>query len=134
VGSVSEQVVVTSAPSLLDTEDANHNVTLSTQELLALPISSHSSLGSVWATGGVVSPHTGMNGNGAGGADNSQDRFSLDGGRDMASAILIDGISVTFGTWAGAMGLPAADMVSETQVFRNTFDTQYGKTDGGVSA
>lgn len=132
VGSVSEQVVVTAAPSLLNTEDANSNVTLSTKELAALSISSHSSLGSVWATGGVISPHTGMNGNGAVSGDSSQNRFSLAGGRDMAAAILVDGISVTFGTWGGAMGLPAADMVNETQVFRNTFDTQYGKTDGGV--
>ncbi len=132
VGSVSQQVVVTSAPSLLHTEDANSVVTLSTQELLALPVSSHSSLGSVWATGGVVSPHTGMNGASPVDGDNQQNRFSLDGGRDESSAILVDGISVTIPTWGGAFGLPAADMVKEIQVFRNTFDTQYGKTDGGV--
>lgn len=132
VGAVSEQVVVNSEPSLLNTEDANSNVTFSTKALLDLPISSHSSLGAVWATGGVVSVHTGMNGNGPITGDNQQNRFALAGGRDMASAILVDGISVTAGDWGGAIGLPAADMVSENHVYQNTFDTQYGKTDGGV--
>jgi hypothetical protein len=132
VGSVSEQVDVTSAPSLLDTEDANHDVTLTTQEVQNLPISSHSSLGTVWATGGVVSVHTGMNGNSPTTGDQQQDRFSMDGGRDMASAILVDGISLTAGDWGGAIGPPAADSTNETHAFRNTYDTQYGKTDGGV--
>jgi hypothetical protein len=132
VGSVSQQVVVTTAPSLLDTEDANHDVTLTTQDVLNLPISSHSSLGTVWATGGVVSVHTGMNGNSPTTGDQQQDRFSMDGGRDMQSAILVDGISLTAGDWGGAIGPPAADSTSETHAFRNTYDTQYGKTDGGV--
>ncbi len=132
VGAVTEQVVVTSAPSLLDTEDANHDVTLTTQQVLDLPISSHSSLGSVWATGGVVSVHTGMNGNTPTTGDQQQDRFSMDGGRDMQSAILVDGVSLTAGDWGGAIGPPAADATNETHAFRNTYDTQYGKTDGGV--
>lgn len=132
VGSVSQQVLVTTAPSLLDTEDANHDVTLTTQDVQNLPISSHSSLGTVWATGGVVSVHTGMNGNSPTTGDQQQDRFSMDGGRDMASAILVDGISLTAGDWGGAIGPPAADSTNETHAFRNTYDTQYGKTDGGV--
>jgi Carboxypeptidase regulatory-like domain/TonB dependent receptor len=132
VGSVSQQVVVTTAPSLLDTEDANHDVTLTTQDVQNLPISSHSSLGTVWATGGVVSVHTGMNGNSPTTGDQQQDRFSMDGGRDMQSAILVDGISLTAGDWGGAIGPPAADSTNETHAFRNTYDTQYGKTDGGV--
>jgi hypothetical protein len=132
IGSVSEQVLVTAAPSLLDTEDANHDVSLTTQQVLDLPISSHSSLGSVWATGGVVSVHTGMNGNTPGTGDQQENRFSMDGGRDMASAILVDGISLTSGDFGGAIGPPAADATSETHAFRNTYDTQYGKTDGGV--
>jgi hypothetical protein len=56
----------------------------------------------------------------------------MDGGRDMASAILVDGISLTAGDWGGAIGPPAADSTAETHAFRNTYDTQYGKTDGGV--
>ena len=132
VGAVTEQVVVNTAPSLLNTEDANHDVVLTTQQVLDLPISSHSSLGTVWATGGVVSVHTGMDGNGPGTGDQQENRFSLDGGRDMASAILVDGISLTAGDWGGAIGPPAADSTAETHVFRNTYDTQYGKTDGGV--
>ena len=132
VGSITEHVVVTTAPSLLDTEDANHDVTLTTKEVQDLPISNHSSLGTVWATGGIISVHTGMNGNTPTTGDQQQDRFSMDGGRDMASAVLVDGISLTAGDWGGAIGPPAADSTNETHVFRNTYDTQYGRTDGGV--
>ena len=132
IGSVSEQVLVTSAPSLLDTEDANHDVTLTSQQVQDLPISSHSSLGSVWATGGVVSVHTGMNPNNPASNDAQEDRFSMDGGRDMASAILVDGISLTAGDYGGSIAPPSAEATAETHAFRNTYDTQYGKTDGGV--
>ncbi len=132
IGEISQQVVVNTAPSLLDTEDANHDVILTTQQVLDLPISSHSSLGSVWATGGVVSVHTGMNGNSPTTGDQQQDRFSMDGGRDMASAVLVDGISLTAGDYGESIGPPAADSTAETHAFRNTYDTQYGKTDGGV--
>jgi hypothetical protein len=132
VGSISQEVMVTSAPSLLDTEDANHDVTLTMQQVQDLPISSHSSLGSVWATGGVVSVHTGMNPNNPASNDAQEDRFSMDGGRDMASAILVDGISLTAGDYGGSIAPPSADATAETHAFRNTYDTQYGKTDGGV--
>jgi hypothetical protein len=132
VGSVSQQVTVTAAVSLLNTEDANRSVTFSADQLQALPNNNHSSLGSAWATGGVISVHTGMNGLSPTSGDQNMDRFALNGGRDMASAMLIDGISVTAGDWGGSIGLPSSEMVRETQVFRNTYDTQYGKTDGGV--
>jgi Carboxypeptidase regulatory-like domain len=132
VGSVTQQVSVTGAVSLLNTEDANRSVTFSATELQALPNNTHSSLGSAWATGGVISVHTGMNGLSPTSGDQNMDRFALNGGRDMASAMLIDGISVTAGDWGGSIGLPSSEMVRETQVFRNTYDTQYGKTDGGV--
>lgn len=132
VGAVSQEVTVSSAPSALDTQDANSNVTFSSKQLLAIPNSSHSALGAVWGTGGVVSVHVGMNGESATSGDQNMNRFALDGGRDMSSAILVDGISLTAGDWGGDVGPPSPEMLREIQVFRNTYDVQYGKTDGGV--
>jgi hypothetical protein len=131
VGNVSEQVVVSMAPPLIDTEDANRNVTLTGSEIKSLPLPTHGALGAVWAQSGVVSIRVGQGLSPVSGDENTG-RFALNGGRDESAAILVDGISVTAGDWGGAMGLPSSESIAEFQVFRNTYDVQYGKTDGGV--
>lgn len=131
VGSASEQVVVTTTVSLLATEDANRLVTLTGDDVKSLPLPTHGALGAVWAQSGVVSIRVGQ-GLSAISGDQNTGRFALNGGRDESAAILVDGISVTAGDWGGAVGLPSAETIAEFQVFRNTYDVQYGKTDGGV--
>ena len=131
LGDVSQEVSVNAAPPLLSTEDANKSVTLSSNEVLALPIPSHNALAAVWSQSGVVGVRTGNITSPTSG-DQNMSRFALNGGRDESAAVLVDGISVTSGDWGGAFGIPSIETVQEFQVLRNTFDTQYGKTDGGV--
>ena len=131
IGSVTQQIDVTGAAPVLDTEDANKSVTLTSQQALDLPIPTHNSLGPVWSQNGVVAVRTGATSNPTQG-DQNMSRFAMNGGRDESTAVLVDGVSVTSGDWGGAMGIPSIESVQEFQVLKNTFDVQYGKTDGGV--
>ncbi len=131
LGNVSQQIDVTGAAPVLDTEDANKSVTLTSQEALDLPIPTHNALGPVWSQNGVVAVRTGTTTNPTQG-DQNMSRFAMNGGRDESTAILVDGVSVTSGDWGGAMGIPSIESIQEFQILKNTFDVQYGKTDGGV--
>ncbi|MDE1175039.1 MAG: TonB-dependent receptor [Edaphobacter sp.] len=131
VGEVSEQVVVTAEVPLLNTEDANKNITLTGEEIKDLPLPTHGAMAAVWAQAGVVAIRTGQGLNATSG-DQNTNRFALNGGRDESAAILVDGVSITAGDWGGAVGLPSSESLHEFQVFKAAYDVQYGRTDGGV--
>ena len=50
----------------------------------------------------------------------------------MQMLVLIDGVPAVAGDWGGLVASPGNDSVSETQVIRNAYDAQYGRTGGGV--
>ncbi len=129
VGEVSSNVEVSATAAILDTQDANKSVTLTTKEVLDLPVNARDPLVLVHATAGVVAIRSGIS---TATTDQNHNRFSLNGGRDESSAILIDGVPATAVDWGGALAVPSIDATQEVQVVRNTFDAQYGKTDGGV--
>jgi Carboxypeptidase regulatory-like domain/TonB dependent receptor len=131
LGSPTETVNVSANVPVVDTEDANNSVTLTGKDTVDLPIPTHLALGPVWAQAGTVSIRQGATTNPTVG-DQNVSRVALNGGRDESTAVLVDGVSITAGDWGGAMALPSIETVQEFQVLRNTFDTQYGKTDGGV--
>jgi hypothetical protein len=131
LGSPSQTVNVSGNAPVVDTEDANNSVTLNGNETVDLPIPTHLVVGAVWAQAGTVSIRQGSTTNPTVG-DQNVSRVALNGGRDESTAVLVDGVSITAGDWGGAMGIPSIEAVQEFQVLRNTFDTQYGKTDGGV--
>lgn len=131
VGDTTAEVVVTANSQLLDTEDSNKNITLTAEEVKDLPLPTHGALGAAWAQAGVVAVRMGQVTSATQG-DQNTNRFALNGGRDESAAILVDGVSVTAGDWGGAMGLPSGESVREFQVFKATYDVQYGRTDGGV--
>jgi hypothetical protein len=129
IGDVSQSVDVSAAAPVLDTQTANKSVTLSTQQVLDLPVNARDPLVLVHATAGVTGVRTGIS---TATTDQNHNRFALNGGRDESSAILIDGVPATSADWGGALAMPSVDATQEVQVVKNTFDVQYGKTDGGV--
>jgi len=131
IGEATEQVEVTSEVPLLATEDANKVSSLSGKDVESLPLPSHLPMAAVWSQSGVVAIRTGQATSTSGG-DQNTNRIALNGGRDESAAVLVDGISVTAGDWGGAFGMPSSEAVSEFQIYRNAYDSQYGRTDGGV--
>ncbi len=129
VGDLAQNVEVTASAALLDTQTANKGVTLNTQQVLELPVNARDPLVLVHATAGVTAIRTGVS---TATTDQNHNRFALNGGRDESSAILVDGVPATAVDWGGLLAAPSVDAVQEVEVVKNTFDVQYGKTDGGV--
>ena len=129
LGDSSQRVEVAAVAPILDTRSADKSVTLSGQSVIDLPTSVRNPLVLVWQTAGVVAIRTGIS---TAVNEQNQNRFSLNGGRDESAAILIDGVPSTAGDWGGALATPSIEAVQEVQVLRNSYDVQYGRTDGGV--
>jgi hypothetical protein len=129
LGDTAQSVEVSANPEEVDTQTANKNVTFTTQQMVSLPQTERNPLLFVHSTAGVAAVRQGqvpyM-------TDQNTNRFSLNGGRDESAAILVDGVSIVSPGWGGAIAVPSQDAVAETQVTRQSYDTQYGKTDGGV--
>lgn len=129
LGETTETVEVQASAAALDTQSADRNVTISGNAVVDLPTNLRNPLVLVWQTAGVVSVRTGIS---QAVNEQNQNRFALNGGRDESSAILIDGMPSTAGDWGGALATPSIEAVQEVQVTRNSYDVQYGRTDGGV--
>jgi len=129
VGESNQKVEVSATAPVLDTLSADKAVTLETKQIIDLPTNFRNPLVLVWQTAGVVAIRTGLS---QADQEQNQNRFALAGGRDEGAALLIDGVPSTSGDWGGAIATPSIEATSEVQVVRNTFDAQYGRTDGGV--
>lgn len=129
LGDSSQRVEVAAAALTLDTQSADKSVTLNSQAVVDLPTSVRNPLVLVWQTAGVVGIRQGISTNIN---EQNQNRFALNGGRDESAAILIDGVPSTAGDWGGVLATPSIEAVQEVQVLRNSYDVQYGRTDGGV--
>jgi len=129
VGEATQSVEVSAAAPVLDTQSADKSVTLESRQIVALPTNFRNPLVLVWQTAGVVAVRTGLS---QADQEQNQNRFALNGGRDEGAALLIDGVPSTSGDWGGALATPSIEATNEVQVVRNTFDVQYGRTDGGV--
>lgn len=129
VGEATQRIEVSAAAPVLDTQSADKSVTLETKQILDLPTNFRNPLVLVWQTAGVVAVRTGIS---QADQEQNQNRFALNGGRDEGAALLIDGVPSTSGDWGGALATPSIEATGEVQVVRNTYDAQYGRTDGGV--
>ncbi len=129
LGAVTETVEVAAAAEMVDTQTANRSTTLASTLIQDLPLNARNALALVHTSAGVVSARTGMPGTTA---DQNTARFSLNGGRHESTAVLIDGIPMGAAHWGGLIAAPGVDAVQEAQVVRNTYDTEFGRTGGGV--
>ncbi len=129
VGEASQSVEVKASVVSIDTQTANKNITFNLTDMVELPQLLRSPLLFVHDTAGVNAVRQGMQ---PYMTDQNTNRFSLNGGRDESAAILVDGVPITAPGWGGAIAVPSQDAVAETQVVRQAYDTQYGKTDGGA--
>jgi carboxypeptidase family protein len=129
VGESSTTVTVSAPVVAIDTLSPTQSATLTSAMLTELPEDVRTPLALVYtqasATQGILgSPNAGFDQNSSG--------FTLKGSRSMGSAILLDGASDTAADWGGLLVSPASESLTEMQVIDNTYDAQFGKTEGGV--
>ncbi len=129
IGDTTQAIEVTGNAESVDTQTANKEVTFTTQQMVDLPQIERNPLLFVHSTAGVAAVRQGQ---APFMTDQNTNRFALNGGRDESAAILVDGVSIVSPGWGGAIAVPSQDAVAETQIIRQAYDAQYGKTDGGV--
>src|SRR5437773_3558495 len=129
VGQATQRIEVIGQAPLLDTRSANQASTLTSTMIAELPTAIHNPFALVLtqaaATNGIMGQLNST-------VDQNFSAFSLNGGRSMSSAILVDGSPDTAADWGGLLVAPSTDSVQEMQIIGNTYDAQFGRSGGGV--
>ncbi|HYI93956.1 MAG TPA: carboxypeptidase-like regulatory domain-containing protein, partial [Bryobacteraceae bacterium] len=129
LGDISQSVTVDADVSLLQTESASRGQVISNQMISNLPTQGRNPFQIAWAMPGVVK--TGdwryLRSFDIGGTTG----FSINGGKRGDNEVLLDGISNVRGNRT-VVGVPTMESVQEFKVLTNTYDSQYGRTGGGI--
>lgn len=122
VGTASEVVNVTEAPTLLQTESAEEGDVIQSQDILNLPLLGRNFFDLTALSAGVTV---------AGGSINSFN-YSIGGQREYANSVQIDGLEGTTNRSGDVVVTPSVDSVEEFKVSTSGYDAEYGRSAGGV--
>ena len=135
VGSVTDQVVVSSAPPQLETEDASGNNTIGAREIENVPLNGgqiYSLIGTTPGSQPTYAANTQLNGY------NAQNSYTIGGGIVGNNQFTLNGSNITSqftydnqnaGEWTIA---PNLDSIQEMNVMTTTYDARFGRTSGGT--
>ena len=131
LGSASETVQVTSAPPLLQTQEASTGQVISGRETTALPLNGRNFTFLAQLGAGMQMPQSDTRGNAASGA------FSANGERPAQNNYLLDGIdnnsdNVDFLNGTNYVILPPPDAIQEFKVQTSDYSAQLGRAAGAV--
>jgi carboxypeptidase family protein len=132
---LSEQVLVTEAAPLLQTDNANVGQEISTKQVTELPLNLRNVFNFVQLNSSVNNlsqRQTISSGGQQGSADQDVSFFNFGGGYFGTTAFLLDGAWDASEGWGGVIYVPSPDNVQEFKVQQNTFTAQYGWSTGNV--
>lgn len=133
VGDSAEKVVVNASAETLQTQTATVGQVVRTEQIEGLPLNVRDPLALVGLTPGVT---FGSNfGNGGGqelGRNFFKSDFNVGGGRSGSQELLLDGAPNTTADVNRAIINPPVDSVQEFKVQTNSYDSEFGRTSGGV--
>ncbi|MGH9695119.1 MAG: carboxypeptidase regulatory-like domain-containing protein, partial [Bryobacteraceae bacterium] len=131
LGDISQQVEVTSAAPLLQTENASLSQVVGSRSVEELPLNGRNVLNLAAISPGVVLQGS-ADGNLTGKNVFSAGNFQIGGGTANQSATYLDGVPVNI-TYGNIVALvPTQDAVSEFRVQTNNNTAEYGRFTGGV--
>jgi hypothetical protein len=131
-GSVSEEVTVTSAAQLLDTETSSHSTVIGTKQVEDLPLNGRSYADLVLLVPGARKSALENTT-----TSSREGSFNINGQRSAFNNYLLDGLdNNNYGTsnqgFANENIPPSPDAVSEFRVETNNYGAEYGRTTGAV--
>jgi hypothetical protein len=131
LGSATETVEVTTAPPLMQTEEASVGQVVSEQEVNSLPLNGRNFTFLAQLGAGMQTPQADTRGNAASGA------FSANGLRPAQNNYLLDGIdnnsdTVDFLNGTNFVVLPPVDAIQEFKVQTADFSAELGRSAGAV--
>lgn len=134
VGTVTQEVVASSAPPVLETQTATLGQVVTGRSIANLPLNVRDPMALIALTPGVVIGHS--FGAGGGGTDVGRNFFKSDftvgGGRSGSQEILLDGAPDTTPDVNRGVIDPPVDSVQEFKVQANSYSADFGRTTGGV--
>lgn len=129
LGEITQSVTVTGDVSLLETESASRSQVIANQLIQNVPTQGRNPFQVAWSAAGVIKTGdwrylrsfdiAGTTG------------ISINGGKNRENEVLLDGISNVRGDRT-VIHVPTMETVQEFKVLTNTYDSQYGRTGGGI--
>src|SRR3984957_16322803 len=135
VGNVSQTVSVDANTLQVDTVSTSVGNTITSSQILAMPLNGRSYLDLLALQPGVAPLSTNNNYNNrapASGLYGSTGNVSTDGQPEWANAFLVNGAEVNETKHVGAGMIPDADSVAEFRLITNSFSAEFGKFTGSV--
>jgi hypothetical protein len=137
VGNVSQTVSVDASTVQVDTATTSMGTTISSTQILAMPLNGRSYLDLLGLQPGVAPANTNSNYSASNrspssGLYGSAGTVSTDGQPEWANAFLVNGAEVNETKNMGAGLIPDADSVAEFRLITNSFSAEYGKFTGAV--
>ncbi|QNI30751.1 carboxypeptidase regulatory-like domain-containing protein [Alloacidobacterium dinghuense] len=121
-GAVDTTVVVTQAPTMLQTQSSETGAVMETQDITDLPLQGRNFFALPLLVPGVVS---------VGGSINSF-ALSVNGNREYGNSIKIDGVESTTNRTQDVTVIPSVDSVQEFKVSTSAYNAEFGSSAGGV--
>ncbi|MGC2163471.1 MAG: TonB-dependent receptor, partial [Silvibacterium sp.] len=123
-GASSTTVVVTSAPSMLQTQSSETGAVMETEDILDLPLFGRNFYDLTALVPGVVQ---------AAGNTNALN-LSVSGQREYANSVQLDGVESTTNRTQDVTVTPSVDSVQEFKVVTSAYNAEFGNASGGVIA
>ena len=121
VGANTESVTVTDSTPVLQTHSVDTGQVIETREILDLPLEGRNFLGLVFLTPGVL--------HGTGG---NSDNISVNGQREFANSVVLNGIEVTGNRNNDSSITPSVDAMQEFKIVTSGYSAEFGRAAGGV--
>lgn len=121
VGAITETMTVTSAPTMLQTQSSETGDVIQSHDILELPLLGRTFYELTELTAGVAP---------VGGSINSFN-YSVNGSREYANSIQIDGVEATTNRTQDITATPSVDSVQEFKVATSAFAAEFGRSAGG---
>ena len=133
VGNASEKVEVSASAELLQTNTATVGTVVNTRAIENLPLNVRDPLALVGLTAGVTfGPNFGNGGGQELGRNFFKSDFNVGGGRSGSQELLLDGAANTTADVNRGIINPPVDSVQEFKVQSNSYDSEFGRTTGGI--
>lgn len=126
VGGVTESVEVNAEARLVDPSSSSVGKLVDNRRIAELPLNTRNVYSLIYLTPGVA----GTIGNAYGDL-----RYSINGARPRSSDTLVDGVTATFPTVTGGVGIsvfPSVDAIQEFKVLGSTYPAEFGRSLGSV--
>lgn len=122
VGAVATVEVVSSAPTMLQTETAETGEVIQSHDILNLPLNGRTFTDLTALTAGVI----------GGSGNTNQFSWSINGQREYANSVQIDGVESTTNRTQDLTVTPSVDSVEEFKVATSAYSAEFGRAAGGV--